>query len=168
MVEMKVYGLALAEDSQTPVLILKDDASNRVLPIWIGAMEAMAISLALNEVKLPRPLTHDLLNHVLANLDVTLARVEVTALRDGAYFAELELAREGQPPLRVDSRPSDAVALALRANAPIFVDESILEQSAESAEALLGKAGLAGLTDAGDERWTEMLENFSDDAKYKM
>ena len=114
MVEMKVFGLALDEDSQVPVLILKDAEEKRVLPIWIGAMEAMAISLALNEVELPRPMTHDLLLAMITNMDGKLTNVDVVSIREGTYYAELEVEQNGKRK-RIDCRPSDGIALALRA-----------------------------------------------------
>ena len=117
MVEMKVFGLALDEDSQVPVLILKDMAEEKVLPIWIGAMEAMAISMALNEMSLPRPMTHDLLLNMVKGLGGEITAVEVVSLDEGTYFAEIEVL-VGEEKRRIDARPSDAVALALRAKAP--------------------------------------------------
>lgn len=162
MVEMKVFGLALDEQSQVPVLVLKDGSGEKVLPIWIGAMEAMAISLALNEVALPRPMTHDLLLLCIGGLDGAVRRVEVVRLEEGTYFAEIEVL-QGEKVKRIDARPSDAIALALRAKAPIFVAEAIIEEVAKE-----GKATPV-LTTEEAEKWNEMLERFSDDdSKYKM
>lgn len=164
MIEMKVFGLALDEESQVPVLILKDMSEKAVLPIWIGAMEAMAISLALNDVKLPRPMTHDLLLHMIVALDAKVVSVNVTALNEGTYYAEIEV-EVGGGLRRIDSRPSDAIALALRAKAPILVAEPVLQQVAkESKDATV----VAFATDDA-EKWTELLEKFDlDDTKYKM
>jgi bifunctional DNase/RNase len=159
---MKVFGLALDEQSQVPVLVLKDGAGEKVLPIWIGAMEAMAISLALNEVALPRPMTHDLLLLCIGGLEGAVRRVEVVRLEEGTYYAEIEVL-QGEKVKRIDSRPSDAIALALRAKAPIFVAEAILEEVAKE-----GKA-IPVLKTEEAEKWNEMLERFSDDeTKYKM
>lgn len=164
MVDMKVFGLALDEDSQVPVLILKDNDEQKVLPIWIGAMEAMAISLALNEVKLPRPMTHDLLLSSITGLGAEVLAIEVTTLKDGTYYAEIELKLDKET-RRVDSRPSDAIALALRAEAPIRVHEQVLEQA--SMDEKTGARPVIKTKDA--EKWTELLENLSpDDIKYKM
>ena len=162
MVEMKVFGLALDEDSQVPVLILKDPDEKTVLPIWIGAMEAMAISLALNEVKLPRPMTHDLLLSSIAGLDGRVTKVEVVSLKEGTYYAEIEVDQKGTMK-RIDSRPSDAIALALRAEAPIFVDDSVLSQVAMDAKGY--KAAFK--EGESEDKWTEMLEKL-DETKYKM
>ena len=164
MVEMKVYGLALDEDSQVPVLVLKDMSESMVLPIWIGAMEAMAISLALNEVKLPRPMTHDLLLSAIKALDGQVLGVEVTNLDDGTYFAEIKVDQQGAFK-RIDCRPSDGIALALRAEAPIAVSEEVLERAAQNNP--IEPKGVIQSEDA--DRWTELLDQLDeDDTKYKM
>ncbi|QLA15820.1 bifunctional nuclease family protein [Desulfolutivibrio sulfoxidireducens] len=164
MLEMKVFGLALDEDSQVPVLILKDREEKTVLPIWIGAMEAMAISLVLNEVKLPRPMTHDLLLNAIHDLGGSVSAVLVTSLREGTYYAEIEVDVRGERK-HIDSRPSDAIALALRAGVPIMVAPGVFEQMA--AEGKTGSVVAFGAEDA--DKWTEILEKFThDDTKYKM
>jgi bifunctional DNase/RNase len=164
MVQMKVFGLALDEDSQVPVLILKDMEEKTVLPIWIGAMEAMAISLALNEVKLPRPMTHDLLLAAIGQLDAKVVSVNVVELKEGTYYAELEVLQGGKRKL-IDCRPSDGIALALRAEAPISVSTQVLEQAA-SDKRMDGKPVLH--TDEAD-KWTDLLEKLNvEDTKYKM
>ena len=161
---MKVFGLALDEDSQVPVLVLKDKDEKVVLPIWIGAMEAMAISLSLNNVSLPRPMTHDLLLLAVKNLEAEILRVEVVALKEGTYYAEIEMLQNGKKK-RIDSRPSDAIALALRAEAPIFVSKEVLEQAA--AEKSDGATPILKTEEA--EKWNEVLEKFSGGgSKYKM
>jgi bifunctional DNase/RNase len=160
---MKVFGLAVDEDSQVPVLILKDLEEKQVLPIWIGATEAMAISLALNEVKLPRPMTHDLLLNVFGELGAKVLGVAVVSLEDGTYYAEIEVGL-GEAVKRIDSRPSDAIALALRAGSPIRVSEAVLTQAA-----LGGKGGgQPGLSSEDADKWTSLLEGFDPDDKYKM
>jgi len=163
MVEVKVFGLALDEDSQVPVLILKDLAEEKSLPIWIGAMEAMAISMALNDVAMPRPMTHDLLLGVVRQMGGEVTGVEIVDLRDGTYFAEVEVT-EKESTKRIDARPSDAVALALRAKAPIRVAESVLAQAATD-EKVPGKPALRG-DDAT--QWNDILEKFDPEDKYKM
>lgn len=163
MIQMKVFGLALDEDSQVPVLILKDEDENRTLPIWIGAMEAMAISLTLNKVDLPRPMTHDLLLSSLKTLGAEVVRVDVVALKDGTYYAEIEV-KAGEAVKRIDSRPSDAIALALRAEAPIFVDDQVLDQAAVDKK----DGSMPVLKTEEAEKWNEMLEKFEGDNKYKM
>ncbi len=160
MVEMKVFGLALDEDSQVPVLVLKDKDEKAVLPIWIGAMEAMAISLALNGVKLPRPMTHDLLLAAISALDGKILSVNVVSLKDGTYYAEVEVDQKGTIK-RIDCRPSDGIALALRAEAPIAVDEEVL--MASNAE------GRAAPKPDDEQQWSDLLDKLNiDDTKYKM
>ena len=163
MVEMKVFGLAVDENSQVPVLVLKDLAEKSVLPIWIGAMEAMAISMALNNVSLPRPMTHDLLLSCIRHAGGEVHAVEVTELTDGTYYAEIEMT-VGEKTIRVDARPSDAIAVALRAEAPIRVEQAVLDEAAVD-EASIGKPVL---TDEDAEKWTELLEGLSPEDKYKM
>lgn len=163
MVEMKVYGLALDEDNQAPVLILKDKDEKAGLPIWIGAMEAMAISLALNKVDFPRPMTHDLLLNTIRAMDGFVERIEVTSLDDGTYYAAI-VVRVGETLRRVDSRPSDAVALAVRAECPIFVSQEVLDKAGTPAN---GQEAVIK-TKEGD-KWKGLLENLDpDDSKYKM
>ncbi|MCK9240329.1 bifunctional nuclease family protein [Desulfocurvus sp.] len=167
MVEMKVYGLALDEASNVPVLVLKDLGEEQTLPIWIGAMEAMAISLVLNNVSLPRPMTHDLLVSLAAALGATITRVEVTRLEAGTYYAEVEL-DQGGTLRRLDARPSDAVAVALRARCPIFVARAVLDDVARDAEASAAGASPVLKTEEAA-KWNDLLEKFSGkDSKYKM
>ncbi len=168
MVEMKVFGLALDEDSQVPVLVLKDMEEKRVLPIWIGAMEAMAISLALNDVKLPRPMTHDLLLKAFEALDAKVTAVDVVSLRDGTYYAEIVVDQQGKSK-RIDCRPSDGIALALRAAARISVAEEVLEQAAQESSPVDGKLGEEVIHGEDAEKWTELLEKLQVETdKYKM
>ncbi len=127
MLHMKVRGVAL-DQQMNPVVLLVDQAETLALPIWIGQAEATAIAMELQSVKPPRPMTHDLLRTVLKSLSVAVLRVVVTEVREATYFAEIHLATNGTP-LVVDSRPSDAIALALRSEAPIFVTESVAEQA---------------------------------------
>lgn len=161
---MKVFGLALDETAQVPVLVLKDAEEQQTLPIWIGAMEAMAISLALNDVHLPRPMTHDLLLSMSNGLGGVIQRVDVTRLEGGTYYAEIVIDMKGEEK-RIDSRPSDAVALALRAGCSIFVADAILDEVRAEMQ-----AGGGPVLSAGDsDKWKDILERFSeDDAKYKM
>jgi len=171
MIEMKIFGLAMDEKAQSPVLILKDEARDLALPIWIGPVEAMAISLALNAVETPRPMTHDLLVRVVSGLGGVVTAVEVVALREGTFYAEILVAQgaqgvEGTEEIRrIDCRPSDAIALAVRAGVPIRVAESVLAEA--GTRSLDGaKAEFGG---PEREKWTEELEKLStDETKYKM
>ncbi|WP_165069167.1 bifunctional nuclease family protein [Desulfovibrio sp. ZJ200] len=131
MVEMRVLGLTIDPQTKTPIVILGESGGDTLLPIWVGAMEAMTVSLVLNNENLPRPLTHDLLLMSFKALKTELPRVEITELKDGVYYALLILnGPEGV--IRVDCRPSDAIALALRAKARILVNEEVLRRSAEA------------------------------------
>ncbi|MHC1700660.1 MAG: bifunctional nuclease family protein [Humidesulfovibrio sp.] len=168
MVEMKIFGLALDEKAQSPVLILKDEARDLALPIWIGPVEAMAISLALNAVETPRPMTHDLLTRVVSALGGVVVAVEVVALREGTFYADILVAHGAagaEEIRRIDCRPSDAIALAVRAKVPIRVAESVLAEA--GTRSLDGAKAEFGGTER--EKWTEELEQLStDETKYKM
>ncbi len=164
MVEMKIFGLALDEQSQVPLLILKDKDDQKVLPIWIGAMEAMSISISLNKVNISRPLTHDLMLETLKALGAEIERVAVIDLREGTYYAEIYLRHQDQTHL-IDSRPSDAIALAVRAEAPIMASEDLLAQVAKQ----FTQDHEVVLKDEESKKWTDFLEKFDiDDMKYKM
>lgn len=169
MVEMKLYGLAVDEKAQSPVLILKDEAQDLALPIWVGPVEAMAISLAMNAVETPRPMTHDLILGAVAALDAELHAVEIVDLREGTFYAELVLkAPAGAADAakrRVDCRPSDAIALALRAGVRILVAEKVLAEAGTRPLAAAKK----DFTDLARDEWTEELEKLTpEDLKYKM
>ncbi|MFP4071457.1 MAG: bifunctional nuclease family protein [Desulfovibrionales bacterium] len=162
MIEMQVYGLALDEATQVPILILKDKEEKNVLPIWIGAMEAVAISLVLNEISVPRPMTHDLLLQTIEQLGAEVQKVAIVDLKDGTYFAQVVVLLGGDT-ISIDSRPSDAIALALRAKAPIFTDQKVLEQ------VVTARKEKAAVNGKEAEDWADLLERFSlDDIKYKM
>ena len=132
-VQMKIKGLMIDPVSNMPIIILKNSASEAVLPIWVGIFEANAIATQLEEIVSPRPMTHDLLKNVIDGLQAKIQRVVITDLRENTFFAEIHLDREGEV-LLVDSRPSDAMALALRAAVPIFVEQSVLDKSSAPGE----------------------------------
>ena len=127
LVRMKVEGLLFDPRSNMYILLLKDTEGAETLPIWIGKPEADSIALALGKVATPRPLTHDLIKNVMDALEMTVTRVVVTQLLDNTYYA-LIYATNGTKEIPIDSRPSDAVAVALRANSPIFVEEEVLKK----------------------------------------
>ena len=127
-VEMKIKGLMIDPVSNMPIIILKNPGGEAVLPIWVGIFEANAIAMQLEKIVSPRPMTHDLLCSMMDVLHVRMERIVITDLRDNTFFAMIHLNRDGQL-LTVDARPSDAMALALRAQVPIFVEEAVLEKS---------------------------------------
>ena len=143
-----------------PIVILKDSGGDAVLPIWVGIYEANAIALEIEKVTTPRPMTHDLIKNVLTGLDAQVKKVVVTELRDDTFFAVIWLEREGRI-ISVDSRPSDALAVALRLDCPIFVDDEVLKTSKV--------ANLISERGSNDElrKWLEGL-NDEDLGRYKM
>lgn len=161
-IEMKVCGIMLDPLTQVPIVILKDKDEKETLPIWIGLVEASAIAMELEKVKIHRPLTHDLLKNILEQLKVSVVKIEITDLRDNTYYALIHL-NTGEAVMAVDSRPSDAIALALRTDSPIFVAKSVLEKSKH-----LDKE--TTFSQENKDKWTEILENLNpeDFGKYKM
>jgi uncharacterized protein len=159
-VEMKIRGLMMDPVTNMPIVVLKDQGSETVLPIWVGVYEANAIALEIEKVTTPRPMTHDLLKNLLVGLETMVRKVVVTELRDDTFFAVIWLEREGQT-ISIDSRPSDALALALRMDCPIFVEDEVLRNS-KLANTVSDRA-------SGDElrKW---LENLGEDdlGRYKM
>jgi bifunctional DNase/RNase len=132
MVEMKVSGLTMDPLTNMPILVLKDETGSQVVPIWIGLIEASAIATELERIQLARPMTHDLLHQMLTRLSVRVDRVEVTDVRDSTFFASIFLVGPTREPIEIDSRPSDAVALALRAGAPILVAKRVIERAGKA------------------------------------
>jgi uncharacterized protein len=126
--EMKVRGLALDPLSNMPIIILKDEEDKRSLPIWVGIFEANAIALELEKIATPRPMTHDLIKNILETIEARVLKVVVTDLKENTFFAVLHL-QLGETEYTVDSRPSDAIALALRVAAPIYVDEDVVRKA---------------------------------------
>jgi bifunctional DNase/RNase len=151
-VEMTIRGLMLDPVTNTPIVILKDVGGDSVLPIWVGVPEANAIQLEMEKVSTPRPMTHDLIKNVLTGLETQVHKVVVTELREDTFYAVIWLERAGEV-VSIDSRPSDALALALRVDCPIFVEEVVLKTSklaANSADRLSGdelRKYLEGLND---------------------
>jgi len=125
LVSVKVIGVGMDPTSNSPLVILKESGGRRALPIWIGAPEALAINLALDGVRLERPLTHDLIRSLLEGLQATVDRIVITELHDSTFFAQI-MVRLQDKLLAVDARPSDSIAIALRTQAPIFVAEQVM------------------------------------------
>jgi len=128
LIPMSIKGLMLDPVSNSPIVVLKDDAEKFFLPIWVGIFEANAIALQLENVSTPRPMTHDLLRNMISELDARVTRVVINDLRDSTFFAQIRVIT-GERTLELDARPSDAIALALRADAPIYVAQSVLDQA---------------------------------------
>ena len=128
MVKMEIKGLLMDPVSNMPVVVLRDAENGVFLPIWVGIFEANAIAIQMEKIATPRPMTHDLLKNLIGELDATVERIVINDLRDNTFFARIHLLRGGTR-WDVDSRPSDAIALALRVDAEIFVEEEVLEKS---------------------------------------
>lgn len=158
MTEVSVASLGLDKSSNTPVVILKENEGERLLPIWIGPGEASAIAMELAGVKFSRPLTHDLLMTIVRGLGSELVRVIITKVIENTYYASLIFRRNGEF-ISVDSRPSDSIALALRSRAPIFADDELLELTAmEIEEAGFDEAALEGSEAVGAEEASQSGE----------
>jgi bifunctional DNase/RNase len=128
-IEVKIRGLMMDPSSGTPIIILKDVNSETMLPIWVGAYEANAIALEIEKISPQRPMTHDLLRNVILEMGASVERVVVTELRDNTFFATINMKDRGGEPVMIDARPSDAIALALRVDCPIFVNEDVIRAS---------------------------------------
>jgi len=164
-VEMKVSGITMDPITNTPIVILKDLEEKKAIPIWIGIFEASAIATEIEKIAFSRPMTHDLLSEVVKVLRSEVLSVEIHDLRNNTFFANLRLSREGEV-LVVDARPSDAIAIALRAGAPIYVDDKVIEKSRN----VDFGAKVSDLDKLKKEKLSEFLENLSptDFGKYKM
>ncbi len=165
-VEMMVTGLTIDPFTNMPIIILKDPEKKSALPIWIGLIEASAIATELEKIELSRPMTHDLLRNVLHELKVHVNRIEVNDLKDNTFYARIYL-QTGERDIVVDSRPSDAIALALRTESPIFVSKTVMEKSRKID---LTSEESGEVEKVKKEKWAEILENLSPDdfGKYKM
>jgi bifunctional DNase/RNase len=159
-IEMSIKGLMIDPVTNMPIIVLRDADGQRLLPIWVGVFEANAIALQIENVQTPRPMTHDLLNNVISDLNGTVERIVVCDLRENTFYARIQI-RVEERVLTVDARPSDAIALALRAQAKIFVEDSVIA-GAQGVEA--SKESM----DVG--RLRQWLEGLSDEqlGKYKM
>jgi bifunctional DNase/RNase len=159
-VEMKIRGLMMDPVSNMPIVVLKDIGGNAILPIWVGIYEANAIALEIEKVTTPRPMTHDLIKILLLGLGTGIRKVVVSELKDDTFYAVIWLDKEGEL-ISVDSRPSDALALALRLDCPIFVDDSVLKNS---------KMSTASADKVNNEELRRWLEGLNDEdlGRYKM
>ena len=147
MINMYVQGITLDPVTNMPIVVLRGNDNDEILPIWIGVFEANAIAMQLEGVTRPRPMTHDLINSIINSLGAKVDHIYIHSLEDNTFFAEIVFNKNGET-IKIDSRPSDAINVALRANAPIFVAEEVLE-----------KASLNHMSDKSDEEIQEWLES---------
>ena len=159
-IEMTIKGLMVDPVTNMPIILLRDSEGQKVLPIWVGIYEANAIALQIENVSTPRPMTHDLLKNVITDLKGSIRKIVVSDLKDNTFFALIYLEVNGET-VAIDARPSDAIALALRARAPIFVEESVIDNA---------KPFDLGAEKPDTERLQKWLENLDPDelGKYKM
>lgn len=156
---MKIRTLMMDPVTQMPIVVLRDATGDAILPIWVGVYEANAIALEIEKINTPRPMTHDLIKILLHGMDARVDRIVVSDLKDDTFFAVIWLEKDGQL-ISVDSRPSDALAIALRTDSPIFVDESVLKSSRMSSGQGKGK----------EDELKRLLENLNEEdfGRYKM
>jgi bifunctional DNase/RNase len=154
MQEMVIYGVSFDMVGKQPIVLLKTAEGNKFLPIWIGHPEAAAILMKLQGANTPRPMTHDLVTDLLEKLEARVTRIAVTELRENTFYAVVTVAVDGSE-IEIDSRPSDAIALAVRADAPIFADDSVIEESAIEFEH----------EDVNEEEVVEEFKKFLDEVK---
>lgn len=158
-IQMMIKGLMIDPITNMPIIVLRDQEGQRTLPIWVGVFEANAIALQIENVQTPRPMTHDLLKNVISDLDASVERVVVCSLKENTFYATIHL-RCRQSAISIDARPSDAIALALRTQSPIYVDETVIQNARQ--------IDTTDATDIG--RLQKWLEDLSEDdlGKYKM
>lgn len=162
--KVSIAGLTMDPASNTPIIILKSEDDEQAVPIWIGLLEATSIASALQNIKYDRPMTHDLLKNFADTLQISIVKVEVCDLKDNTFYARIYFVSKDQS-FDIDARPSDAIALALRFKAPIYVEDSVMQQSKIS-------DGEAEVVDSSEEgkKWADYLTNLSPDdfGKYKV
>ena len=158
-IEVKIRGLMMDPNSGTPIIILKDVHSETILPIWVGAYEANAIALEIEKMASQRPMTHDLLRNMIVQMGVRVERVVVTELRDNTFFAVIEMRTNNGEALMLDARPSDAIALALRADCPIFVNEDVIRASRNT---ISGSEEEATTAAGEEEEWPDVIGEAGD------
>lgn len=167
-IQMSVGGLTLDPVTKTPIVILKDTENKLNLPIWIGLLEATAMATEIEGIKMARPMTHDLLKTILGEVGCSVECVEITELKENTYYAAVNLRVAGRE-MMIDSRPSDAIALALRTKSPIYVAKTVLEASSMLQQNEEGsERGVENVSNVSKEKWAEILEKMSpEDFKYK-
>jgi len=162
--EVNIAGMTMDPTSNTPIIILKLVNGEQAIPIWIGLLEATSIASALRNIKFDRPMTHDLFKNFVESMNIDVAKVEVCDLKDNTFYAKIYFMSE-EKNFSMDARPSDAIAIALRFQAPIYVDDKVIEKS----QALETDGEMLDQTEEG-KKWAEYLENLSPDdfGKYKV
>jgi bifunctional DNase/RNase len=158
-IEVKIRALMMDPNSGTPIVILKDVNSETMLPIWVGAYEANAIALEIEKVAPQRPMTHDLLRNLIVEMGARVNRVVVTDLRDNTFFAVIEMQASDGTSMVLDSRPSDAIALALRVDCPIYVDMEVIQSSRSATPSLQEEANDL---ETGDDDWPDVIGEVGD------
>jgi uncharacterized protein len=159
-IEVKIRALMMDPNSGTPIIILKDVNSETMLPIWVGAFEANAIALEIEKIAPQRPMTHDLLRNLIVEIGARVDRVVVTDLRDNTFFAVIEMSTNDGTSLTLDSRPSDAIALALRADCPIFVDLDVIRASRNTVAS--GREDADAIEDVDEDEWPDVIGEAGD------
>jgi bifunctional DNase/RNase len=159
-IEVKIRALMMDPNSGTPIIILKDVNSETMLPIWVGAYEANAIALEIEKIAPQRPMTHDLLRNLIVEMGARVERVVITELRDNTFFAVIEMRTVDGAEMMLDSRPSDAIALALRTDCPIFVDLEVIRASRNTVES--DAEGTEESTSLDDEEWPDVIGEAGD------
>ncbi|MDT5268596.1 MAG: uncharacterized protein QOH49_782 [Acidobacteriota bacterium] len=156
-IEVKIRGLMMDPSSGTPIIILKDINSETMLPIWVGAYEANAIALEIEKISPQRPMTHDLLRNVILEMGASIERIVVTELRENTFFATINMRDRAGDTVMIDARPSDAIALALRVDCPIFVNEEVIRASRNTV-ASGEEEGVVG----SEEEWPDVIGEAGD------
>lgn len=157
-IEVKIRGLMMDPSSGTPIIILKDVNSETMLPIWVGAYEANAIALEIEKISPQRPMTHDLLRNVIMEMGANVERVVVTELRDNTFFAMIIMKDRVGESVMIDARPSDAIALALRVDCPIFVNEEVIQASRNTVTSGEEEEGTSG----SEDEWPDIIGEAGD------
>ena len=162
--KVNIAGMTMDPASNTPIIILKSVEDDQAIPIWIGLLEATSIASALQNIKYDRPMTHDLFKNFIENMNIEVSKIEVCDLKDNTYYAKIHFISE-EKTFTMDSRPSDAIAIALRFQAPIYVDDKIIEKSQQ----LEGELEVSDTSEEG-KKWADYLKNLSpeDFGKYKV
>lgn len=164
LLKVSIAGMTMDPASNTPIIILKPEDDDRAIPIWIGLLEATSIASVLQDIKLDRPMTHDLFKNLLDRLQISVEKIEVCDLKENTFYAKIHFSSGGKS-FSMDSRPSDAIAIALRFDAPIFIDDTVIEKSQQG----YGEGEILDKSKKGKE-WADYLSSLSPDdfGKFKV